>query len=146
MRRRVEMFTLTGHPKAKRCYAWNSANDDAEPRYIVLRTAACSLPAHCCSRRYCERPAEVIDRRCSRDGFSGRIDILRSAARNARRRGFINCSQYRRSWRARSLGESWRAAAFFNSQGSTCQYFGINDWQQVAIVRDLSPQESGREV
>jgi hypothetical protein len=32
----VEMFTLTGHPKAKRCYAWNFANDDVNPRYIAI--------------------------------------------------------------------------------------------------------------
>jgi len=32
----VEMFTLTGHPKAKRCYAWNFAEKDAEPRYIAV--------------------------------------------------------------------------------------------------------------
>jgi hypothetical protein len=32
----VEMFALTGHPKAKRCYAWNFLDDDAEPRYIAV--------------------------------------------------------------------------------------------------------------
>jgi hypothetical protein len=29
----VEAFVLTGHPKAKRCYAW-SYMDGGEPRYI----------------------------------------------------------------------------------------------------------------
>ncbi len=32
----VETFTLTGHPSAKRCYAWNFADDDAEPHYITV--------------------------------------------------------------------------------------------------------------
>lgn len=32
----VEVFTLTGHPNAKRCYAWNFANDDANPRYVAV--------------------------------------------------------------------------------------------------------------
>jgi hypothetical protein len=32
----VEMFALTGHPKAKRCYAWIFAHDDAELRYITV--------------------------------------------------------------------------------------------------------------
>ena len=32
----VAMFTLTGHPKAKRCYAWNFADDDANPRYVAV--------------------------------------------------------------------------------------------------------------
>ncbi len=32
----VEMFTLTGHADAKRCYAWNFADDDQEPHYIAV--------------------------------------------------------------------------------------------------------------
>jgi hypothetical protein len=32
----VEAFTLIGHPNAKRCYAWNSAQDEAEPCYIAV--------------------------------------------------------------------------------------------------------------
>jgi hypothetical protein len=32
----VETFTLMGHPKAKRCYAWNFSNDDANPRYVAV--------------------------------------------------------------------------------------------------------------
>ena len=32
----VEMFALTGHPNAKLCYAWNFADDDAEPHYIAV--------------------------------------------------------------------------------------------------------------
>jgi len=32
----VEMFALIGHPKAKRCYAWSFADDDAEPRHIAV--------------------------------------------------------------------------------------------------------------
>lgn len=32
----VEVFALTGHSKAKRCYAWNFADNDAEPRYIAV--------------------------------------------------------------------------------------------------------------
>ncbi len=32
----VETFTLTGHPKAERCYAWSFADDDAEPRHIAV--------------------------------------------------------------------------------------------------------------
>jgi hypothetical protein len=32
----VEVFTLTGHPNARRCYAWNFADDDTEPRYIAV--------------------------------------------------------------------------------------------------------------
>lgn len=32
----VEMFALTGHPNAKRCYAWSLANDAANPRYLAV--------------------------------------------------------------------------------------------------------------
>ncbi len=32
----VEMFALIGHPKAKRCYAWSFADDDAQPRYVAV--------------------------------------------------------------------------------------------------------------
>jgi hypothetical protein len=32
----VELFALTGHPNARRCYAWNFANADAEPHYIAV--------------------------------------------------------------------------------------------------------------
>ena len=32
----VEMFALTGHPNAKRCYAWNFADDNAEPHYVAV--------------------------------------------------------------------------------------------------------------
>jgi hypothetical protein len=32
----VEMYALTGHPKAKRCYAWSFADDDSEPRYVAV--------------------------------------------------------------------------------------------------------------
>jgi hypothetical protein len=32
----VEMFVLKGHPIAKRCYAWNFADDDAEPHYVAV--------------------------------------------------------------------------------------------------------------
>jgi hypothetical protein len=31
----VEVFNLTGHPKAKRCYAW-SFLDNGEPRYVTV--------------------------------------------------------------------------------------------------------------
>ena len=31
----VESFAITGHPKAKRCYAW-SFPDGNEPRYITV--------------------------------------------------------------------------------------------------------------
>lgn len=31
----VESFTLTGHPKAERCYAW-SYMEDGEPRYVTV--------------------------------------------------------------------------------------------------------------
>jgi hypothetical protein len=42
----VEMFALTGHPKARRCYAWNSAEDDAESRYVaVLELPPISSPS-----------------------------------------------------------------------------------------------------
>ena len=32
----VEIFSLTGHPNAKLCYAWNFADDDAEPHYVAV--------------------------------------------------------------------------------------------------------------
>ena len=32
----VEIFALTGHPNAKLCYAWNFADDDAEPHYVAV--------------------------------------------------------------------------------------------------------------
>ena len=31
----VELFELTGHPQAKRCYAW-SFIDNGEPRYVAV--------------------------------------------------------------------------------------------------------------
>ena len=31
----VEAFEITGHPKAKRCYAW-SFQDGKEPRYVTV--------------------------------------------------------------------------------------------------------------
>jgi hypothetical protein len=31
----VEVFNLTGHPQAKRCYAW-SFIDKEEPRYVAV--------------------------------------------------------------------------------------------------------------
>jgi hypothetical protein len=32
----VESFALTGHPKAKRCYAWSFDDDGGNPRYIAV--------------------------------------------------------------------------------------------------------------
>ena len=32
----VEMFALTGHPNARRCYAWNFSDHDAEPHYVAV--------------------------------------------------------------------------------------------------------------
>jgi hypothetical protein len=32
----VAVFALTGHPNAKRCYAWNFADDEAEPHYVAV--------------------------------------------------------------------------------------------------------------
>lgn len=34
----VEVFDLTGHPKAKRCYAWSHLDrpDDSEERFVVV--------------------------------------------------------------------------------------------------------------
>ena len=34
----VEVFDLTGHPKAKRCYAWSHLDkpDDSEERYVAV--------------------------------------------------------------------------------------------------------------
>lgn len=32
----VEVFSLTGHPKAKRCYAWSHVQDDKQQRYIAV--------------------------------------------------------------------------------------------------------------
>jgi hypothetical protein len=32
----VEIFLLVGHPKAKRCYAWDLADDSSKPRYIAV--------------------------------------------------------------------------------------------------------------
>ena len=31
----VEVFTLTGHPKARRCYAW-SLEEDGQPRSVTI--------------------------------------------------------------------------------------------------------------
>ena len=34
----VEVFTITGHPKAKRCYAWSHADgkDDSDERFVAV--------------------------------------------------------------------------------------------------------------
>lgn len=32
----VEIFSLTGHPSARLCYAWNFADDDAEAHYVAV--------------------------------------------------------------------------------------------------------------
>ena len=32
----VEIFSLTGHPNARLCYAWNFADDDGEPHYVAV--------------------------------------------------------------------------------------------------------------
>ena len=32
----VEVFTLHGHPKAKRCYVWSHAQDDGGERFIAV--------------------------------------------------------------------------------------------------------------
>ena len=32
----VHSFALIGHTKATRCYAWNFADDEAEPHYIAI--------------------------------------------------------------------------------------------------------------
>jgi hypothetical protein len=32
----VEVFRLSGHPNARRCYAWNVTNDHADPRYVTV--------------------------------------------------------------------------------------------------------------
>ncbi len=40
----VEVFTLMGHPKAKRCYAWFSADKDDGPTTIVLEIPPVDSP------------------------------------------------------------------------------------------------------
>lgn len=32
----VEVFAITGHPTAKRCYVWNFADEGAKPDYIAV--------------------------------------------------------------------------------------------------------------
>lgn len=32
----VEVFDLTNHPKACRCYAWSHRNDDGSDRYVAV--------------------------------------------------------------------------------------------------------------